>query len=230
MIDSLSRSQPSRQNDGFADARRAMVNSQLRTSDVNTPAIIQVMDSVPREEYVPESKRSFAYIDRAVQIATDRVLNPPVTHGLMLERAAARADDNVLIIGANTGYLAALLAPYTASVTALEEDDDLFSTLNNIMKDSAKVTAVKGNLADGHKGNAPYSLILIDGAVDHIPAAITKQLSENGRIICGVSDNGVMRLAEGRVSSDGTVNLNSYADADIAQLTAFTKAAEYRFA
>lgn len=214
----------------FADARRAMVNSQLRTSNVNTPAIMRIMDKVPREQFIPENKVAFAYIDRAVALTADRVLNPPVTHGLMLERAAIKASDNVLIIGAGTGYLATLVAPLANIVTALEHDGTLFAALQSNMDSHAKVTAVHADLTTGYKASAPYSLILIDGAVEHIPPAIAAQLADTGRIICGVSDNGVMRLAEGRKSADGNIGLNNYADADVAPLAAFAKAAEYRFA
>lgn len=234
MIDSISPSRPAGQDNGRADsgyaaARRAMVNSQLRTSDVNTPAIMRIMDSVPRENFVPETKRASAYIDRAIAIGPDRMLNPPVTHGLMLERAALKADDTVLIIGAGTGYLAALAAPQVAQLVALEEDAALFAALKDNMTDTANVRAEHGALASGYASGGPYSVIIIDGAVEDMPPVIAGQLAENGRIICGIWDNGVARLAEGRSSGGKSISLNSYVDADVAQLSAFAKPAEYRF-
>lgn len=233
MTDNLAPAQPAADNsapmNNFANARRAMVNSQLRTSDVNTPSIIRIMDKVPREKFIAENKAAFAYIDRAISLSADRVLNPPVTHGLMLERAAIKETDNVLIIGAGTGYLAHLVAPLANIVTALEHDGALFAALQSNLEGNGKVTAVQADLTTGYKAAAPYSLILIDGAVDHIPPAIAAQLADTGRIICGVSDNGVMRLAEGRKSAGGDIGLNNYADADVAPLAAFAKAAEYHF-
>lgn len=218
------------ESDNFAAARRAMVNSQLRTSNVNTPSIIRIMNIVPREDYIPANKSAFAYIDRAIALSAQRVLNPPVTHGLMLERAAITDADNVLIIAAGTGYLAALAAGLAKTVTALEHDDALYTALQNNMGSHANTAVVQADLTAGYKANAPYSIILIDGAVDYIPPAIAAQLADNGRIICGVDDNGVMRLAEGRKSSDGNIGLYYYADADVTPLAAFAKAAEYRFA
>jgi len=234
MIDSMTHS-PSQDghigssHDAYAASRRAMVNSQLRTSDVNTPLIISTMDTVSREIYVPENKRDFAYIDRAIALTGQRMLNPPVTHGLMLERAAIKPDDNVMIVGAATGYLAALVAPHVASLVAVEEETALFDALQQNLAGQSNIMVEKGDLTSGFGKSAPYSLIIIDGAVETIPTAIARQLADNGRLICGIWDNGVSRLAQGSRSGKNDVILHSYADADVAQLAGFAKSSEYRF-
>src|SRR3990167_11012177 len=120
-------------------ARRAMIDSQLRVSGVNSPAILNAFNAVPREDFVPAERRAVAYIDRAVPLGGGRSLSPALTYGQMLEAAQTGREDNVLVISPN-GYLAALAAPLADSVTR-----------------AASLASAQGG---------PYSLILIDGAAE----------------------------------------------------------------
>ncbi|MEO1046630.1 MAG: protein-L-isoaspartate O-methyltransferase [Pseudomonadota bacterium] len=214
----------------FHDARRAMVDSQLRPNDVNDPVVIGVMAVTPRENFVAEERRTAAYIDRAIPLGDGRVLNPPLASGLMLTRANIQSSDNVLIVGANTGYMAALLAPIVNSVVALENDDTLFAMLTGNIgtTDSSNVTTVQGPLDKGYPKAGPYSLIIIDGAVETIPVPLARQLKDDGRLLCGLAEDGVTRLAIGRKVKDN-ISLADFADADIAPLGAFARPAEYVF-
>ena len=212
----------------YRTARRAMVNSQLRPNDVNDPVVIGAMAVTPRENFVSEERRAAAYIDRAVPLADGRVLNPPLATGLMLTRANVVSSDKVLIIGAGTGYIAALLAPIVESVVALEESDALYSQLAENMGAVDNVTAVHGPLEKGCPKSAPYSLIIIDGAVETIPELLARQLSNDGRLLCGQHEDGVTRMAIGRKAGDA-ISLADFADSEIAPLPAFARPAEYVF-
>jgi len=212
----------------FAAARRVMVESQLRPSDVNDPVIIGAMAITPREKFVDAAQAPIAYMDRAIALGDGRYLNPPLSTGLLLSRADVRSADTVLVIAAATGYLTALIAPIVASVTAVEEQPSLASRAKAALQGYDNVTLATGSLTEGDPAGGSYSLIILDGAAADVPPAIIDQLAENGRLITGLVENGVTRLAYGRKSGTG-FGLTRFADTDIAPLEAFARAAEYRF-
>lgn len=212
----------------FTAARRHMIESQLRPSDVSDPVVIAAMAVTARENFVPASLQTLAYIDRAVSLSGGRVLNPALSTGLLLTRAELSADDKVLLIGAGTGYAAALLAGIVAEVTAVEDDCALVEHARAALAGAANVTIVESALAQGHADGAPYDVIIIDGAVQQLPDGIIAQLADGGRLLTGLDDNGVARLAMGRVHA-GAFALVPFADTDIAPLAAFARPKSYSF-
>ena len=114
---------------GFSTARQKMVDGQVRTSDVTDHRIIDAMLSVPREAFVPESKRGLTYLDLDLEVgeqgAVKRYLLKPQLTAKLLQAADIAAEDNVLIVGCATGYIAALAAHLAATVTAIESDSAL---------------------------------------------------------------------------------------------------------
>src|ERR1700712_5913204 len=90
-------------------ARRAMIDSQLRTSGVNEPWVLAAMNSVPREDFVPHGARAAAYTDRAVPLGNGRFLAAPLVQGRMLAEARPVAEDTALLVGDGPGYFATLL-------------------------------------------------------------------------------------------------------------------------
>lgn len=208
-------------------ARRAMIDSQLRVSGVNDPAVLAAMDAVPREDFVPAERRAVAYADRAIPLGNGRVLAPALTHGQMLVEARPAADDKVLVIGGGTGYLAAVVAPLVGSVTVVESDAALAGAAP-----ARAGTWVAGPLAKGAAKGAPYSLILIDGAVEQLPADLAKQLADDGRVVTGLLENGVTRLAAGRKVSGttgGSIALFALSEADFAPLGEFAAPRKWSF-
>lgn len=212
----------------FARMRKAMVESQLRTSDVNDPAIIAAMASVPRERFAAESLVDVAYMDRSLPLNADRALSPPLALGRLLVEAKPEANDKVLIVGAATGYSAAVLAPLVESVTALESDDALVATARDRLAKLANITVHQGALTEGAPSGAPYDLILIDGAVEQVPDALLAQLADGGRLVTGLADGAVTRLAIGRKAGD-SFGLNAFADCEIPALPAFAKERSFHF-
>ncbi|MEA3390926.1 MAG: protein-L-isoaspartate O-methyltransferase [Pseudomonadota bacterium] len=197
----------------FSSMRTAMVESQLRTSDVDDPRVIAVMARVPREDFVPAQRRAMAYVDRPIPLGSGRALNPPLVTGRLLKEAQVEAGDKVLLIGAATGYAAALLTGLGATVTAVEEEG---------VADIAApgVSLVRGPLNAGAPAGAPYDLLFIDGAVEEVPAAIVQQLADGARVVTGIVDKGVTRLCSGRVA-DGLVGLNRLTDIEMVVLPGF---------
>lgn len=174
----------------FAEARRAMISSQLRTSDVNEHWVLEAMAKVAREDYVPAAMHEAAYIDRAVPLGDGRFLAAPLVHGKMLSEAQPKAQDKVLLVGDGAGYLAALLRPLVGTLDAVAPGDAS---------------------AEGEGG---YTLIVVDGAIEVLPAPLAARLAEGGRVVTGVVERGVTRLAAGTKAA-GIVSLLPLAELGI---------------
>lgn len=193
---------------GTGAARRAMVDSQLRVSGINDMPILAAFLAVPREDFVPEARRGVAYADRAIVLddgarSGGAVLAPALTYGQMLTAAQPVSDDTVLVIGAPGGYLAALAEHLGAKVT---------------------LCAATGDWA----ASGTHSLVLIDGAIEEVPAALAGVLAPEGRLVTGVLERGVTRLALGRKVGDGLA-LTVLAEADFAPLAAFAARPQWSF-
>jgi len=183
----------------YAAARRAMIESQLRPEGVTAPGVLAAMAMVPREQFVPEAVRPLAYSDRPLDLGDGKALMPPAALAKLVSELDARAGERALVVGSGNGYAAKVL-----EALGLEVDE-----------------------AEG-AGKAIYDLILIDGAVEDIPAGLVARLAPNGRIGAAIADNGVTRLAVGRVAG-GMLGLRRFADAEVPLLPGFTRPRAFTF-
>lgn len=189
-------------------ARRAMIDSQLRTSGVNEEFALARMLAVPREAFLPADKAALAYIDRTVSLGEGAHLAAPLFYGKLLLEAAPVRSDRVLVVEGGTGYLVELLRPLVSEVVTISAAE-----------------AAAGKPAAG----APFSLIVIDGAVEQIPDSLAAQLGEEGRIVSGLVLRQVTRLAAGQ-QIDGRVSLRAIEDLGIPVLRAFDAPKGWSFA
>jgi protein-L-isoaspartate(D-aspartate) O-methyltransferase len=207
--------------------RRAMVESQLRTTGVNDARVLAAMGAVAREDFVPAERCSLAYADALIPLGNGRALNPPMSLGLLLVEARLAGNERALVIGAATGYAAAIVSRLVAETVAIEEDSKLAATARSALGGVA-VSVVEGPLSGGHPAQAPYDFILIDGAVEDVPPAVIAQVADGGRIATGLAEQGVTRLAVGRVAG-GAIGFVTFADAAIAPLPGFTAPRGFSF-
>jgi protein-L-isoaspartate(D-aspartate) O-methyltransferase len=178
----------------FQEARRAMVDGQVRTSDVTDLGLIAAMLEIPREAFVPEARAALAYLDRDVVIADAtptgpaRYLIKPMVLARLVQAADPGPSDSVLVIGAGTGYAAAVMSRLAGKVVALEENQSLFQQARSLLASpgSHNVTVINGPLAAGAPAAGPYDVILIDGGVETVPDALCGQLSSGGRLVAVV--------------------------------------------
>lgn len=182
----------------FQIARKAMIDCQLRVSGVNEDWVLSAMNRLPREDFVPEAARGHAYIDRAIPLDGAHALPAPLVHGMILVEAAPQAADRVLLVSCGSHYLAELLRPQVA-------------TLDVVGAAEAAAQA---------KGMGQYSLVVVDGAIEQLPAGLAGELAEGGRIVTGLVERGVTRLATGR-KIGGQVALLPLADIGIPVLGEF---------
>lgn len=174
-----------------------MIDSQLRTVGINDAAVVRAFDAVAREDFVPAAMAGFAYADAAIEVAPGRWLLEPMTLGLLLHHAHIVSTDRVLVIGAATGYSAAVAAQLAGHVTALESDPALVA--------AAAFPVTSGPLTAGWPAAAPYSLILFEGAIASVPPAIAAQLAPGGRVAAVVRRGGVASVHVGPVLADGRI-------------------------
>jgi protein-L-isoaspartate(D-aspartate) O-methyltransferase len=173
----------------FSTARQKMVDCQVRPSDVTDIGIIDAMIAVPREAFVPEQQRAMAYLDLDLEVggtaSGKRFLIKPAVLAKMLQAAEIMDSDNVLVVGCATGYSAAVVAKLAAQVTATEGDPDLAAKARDVLARSGagNVTVHAAAAVDGEPANAPYDVIVLDGATEITPDRVYRQLKEGGRLV-----------------------------------------------
>ncbi|MBR2535903.1 MAG: protein-L-isoaspartate O-methyltransferase [Hyphomicrobium sp.] len=162
--------------------RKNMVESQVRPSDVTDRRITAAMQDLAREDFVPPALKPLAYMDEPIAVAPGRSLMAPRTFARLLQLADVDASDKVLIVGALTGYSAAVVARFAAEVVALESDAALAATAKSAL--SAKnVSLASGPLTDGWPAAAPFDVIIIEGGFELLPPQLLAQLSSAGRLV-----------------------------------------------
>ena len=172
----------------FTTARQSMIDSQIHPMGVTSERLLSAFAQVPREEFVPDNMRGICYCDEDIEIAENRFLLEPSVMARMIEQAKPSKQDVALTIGSGIGYSAAILSSLVSTVIALEENQDLVAQAQKAWdnNDYVNIVGVQGALNLGWAKNAPYDLIIINGAVADIPEAIKQQLSVGGRIIAPI--------------------------------------------
>ncbi len=169
----------------YAAARLAMVESQLRPNKVTDEAVLEGFLAVPRERFVPAHLRGAAYVDDDLPLGGGRYMLEPMVLARLIQLAEIGREDTVLEIGCGTGYGTALLARLARNVVAIDSEVELarqaVARLRELAIDNA--TVIDAPLTAGFPGRAPYRVILCQGAVARIPAAIAHQLTEGGRLV-----------------------------------------------
>ena len=207
----------------FEAARLAMVESQLRPQGVVDPAVTRAMASVQRERFVPDAVKPFAYVDRALPLGGGRFLPAPAVLGQLLTQMMPERGQRALVVGAASGYSAAVLGEIGLEVAAVESSPELIAAARTL-----GVNAIEGPLEAGDPNGGSYDLILIDGAIEVIPDAIIAQLADGGRLGAALIDRGVTRLAVGR-KVGGAFGYLTFGDAGVPALPGFSRPKEFTF-
>ncbi len=172
----------------FAQLRRNMVDNQLRTFSITDRTVLDAMQNVPREKFVPADKASIAYSDQALMIGSGqggRRLLTPMVLARMAQAAEISRSDRILDVGGGAGYSAAVLARLGGEVVALEVDEALVreAGANLTRAGVTNAKAVCGPLEAGFAAGAPYDVIFVNGMIEVQPEALLAQLKANGRLV-----------------------------------------------
>jgi protein-L-isoaspartate(D-aspartate) O-methyltransferase len=169
----------------LAAARTLMVESEVAAAGIKDPAILAVMRSVPRHEFVPADVRPYAYLDMALPIGEHQTISPPFIVAYMTQQLGVRPTDRVLEIGTGSGYQAAILSGLAKDVYTIEINPTL-------AKSSAATFArldyknIHHRLGDGYQGwkeHAPFDRIILTCSPEKVPQPLVEQLAEGGRIV-----------------------------------------------
>ncbi len=166
----------------FTAARTNMVDSQIHTMGVVSEPVLEAFRTVPRENFVPDDRRGIAYSDEDLTVATGRSIMEPLTHARLLQAVLPIPGDNALDIGCATGYSTAILSALCARVVAVEADAALLAHAQTCWGDATNIQAHQGPFAAGYAPGAPYSLIVINGSMESIPANLVEQMAQGGRL------------------------------------------------
>ena len=214
----------------FLVQRANMVESQLRAGRVTHPALLDAMGLVAREEFAPVALKPVAYVDEDLPFA-GRVLVEPMVFARLLQSAGTGPDDYVLDVGAGLGYSSAVLGRVASAVVALESDGDLAERARRALAaaGSDNVLVVEGPLEDGYPEEAPFNLIVIQGAVASVPQALLDQLAEGGRLAAVVRSGGGLGRATVFSKRGGVVSSRTVFDAGTPYLAGFEPKQEFVF-
>ncbi|MDB6176041.1 protein-L-isoaspartate O-methyltransferase [Paracoccus sp. Z330] len=191
----------------FAARRTTMVDTQVRPNDVTKFPVIEAMLTIPREDFVPASRRAVAYSGENLPLGDQRIMLEPRTLAKMVDALDIQSGDLVLDLACGFGYSAAVIARMAEAVVAIEDDEEMATEAQARLADAAvfNVAVLAGELAEGNAKQGPYDAILIEGAVEEVPPAIIEQLKDGGRIAALFMEGslGVVRIGhrfKGRVN------------------------------
>lgn len=215
----------------FDEMRQVMIACQLRTTGVSDPRVVEAFAAVPRERFVPAERAMLAYLDEDQPIAAGRYIMEPMAFGHLLMGARFRSNERVLIVGAGSGYSAAVIARLAGEVIAVEQDAALATKARANLAELGvtNATVVDGALAGGWPQGAPYDVLFFDGAVEQVPPALLGQLKDGGRVVGVIVDqDGVQRAATGVVVG-GSFGLAEFTDISVRPLPGFERPKRFTF-
>lgn len=215
----------------FATARQFMVDSQLRPNKVSNLTLLDAMRRVPREPFLPQSLWPLAYADEDVRLGGGRVMMAPLALARLLQLLDPVPGERVLVVGAGTGYGAALLARCGARVTALDQDEPLLDSGRAVVPGlDLAVSFQHGTHRDGLPGVQPWDAILIQGAVQSVPESFTQQLRPvGGRLVTVLGTTGAPGVAMLGERQGATLAFARAFDCNTAMLPGFETVAEFQF-
>ncbi|MDN5569167.1 MAG: protein-L-isoaspartate O-methyltransferase [Paracoccus sp. (in: a-proteobacteria)] len=200
----------------FAARRTMMVDTQVRPSDVTKFPVIDAMLDIPREEFVPASRRAVAYSGENLDIGHGRVLLEPRTLAKMVDALDIQPTELVLNLGCGYGYSAAVMSRMAEAVVAIEDNAELAAEAETRLADAGifNVAVLQAELTVGAPKQGPYDVILVEGAIEDVPAAILEQLRDGGRIAALFREGnlGIARIGHqlnGRITWRYSFNANA---------------------
>ena len=175
-------------------ARYHMIEQQIRPWNVSDPAVLDLLASVKREDFVPLAQKSLAFVDMAIALPGGQSMLPPRVQARLLQDAAVQAADKVLEIGTGSGYMTALLAHQAQRVISLEINPEIADMARDNLQ-RAGIHNVEVRQADGSKGTpaeAPFDVILLGGSVAEVPQSLLNLLKVGGRLVAIVGEEPIM--------------------------------------
>ena len=178
-------------------ARLNMIEQQIRTWEVLDQAVLDLVASVPREQFVPEAFRALAFADTNIPLGHGEVMMAPKVEARMLQALTIQAEDRVLEVGTGSGYVTALLSRVARQVTSIDIHADLAAAAEIKLRraGAGNVTLYTGNAVNGWEAGAPYDVIAVTGSVPLLQPSFQRQLAVGGRLFVIVGEPPVMEAS-----------------------------------
>ena len=204
-----------------ARGRQRMVDEQLRARDIEDPLVLRAMSKVPRQRFVPEARRPHAYADRPLRIGYRQTISQPYIVALMSQLAQPKRNSRVLDVGTGSGYQAAVLAELVEDVYSIEIVKPLAEEARRRL-DSLGYQNIHVRHGDGYQGwkeQAPFDVIIVAAAPDHVPQALIEQLNSGGKLVIPVGGQFKQELLVIEKRADGTVRERTVAPVAFVPMT-----------
>ena len=210
--------------------RANMVECQLRANRVMNPALLEAMGAVAREDFVPAALKPVAYVDENLTFE-GRVLVEPMVFARLVQCAEPGPEDYVLDVGVGLGYSSAVLGRLAGAVVALESDGECAERAHKALAaaGSDNVLVVQGPLEEGCPEEAPFSIVVIQGAVASVPPALLDQLAEGGRLLAVLRPGNGLGQAKLFTKRGGVVSSRTVFDAGTPYLAGLEPRQEFVF-
>ena len=161
----------------FEIARKMMVDCQIRPSKVTDKNVLDAFLTVRREAFVSKQQQAVAYIDEDLPLSHGRNLMEPMVLARLVQALKIHAGDNVLVVGAASGYGSAIIAHLAESVIAIDSPAQSVEKAQELLFEHGidNAAVVKSRLADGYADEGPYEQIFVEGGVETMPQPLLQQ-------------------------------------------------------
>jgi len=208
-----------------------MVKQQLRTGDVLNETILDLFESVPRHEFVPESMRQFAYSDMQIPLTHGQRMMTPLEEGKLLQALNLQGTETVLEVGTGTGYFTALLAKLSKKVTSIDYYTDFTNSarIKLAQYKCENVELITGDACRGWLEKAPYDVLVMTGAIDMVSDTLRLQVMPGGQMIVIVGNEPVMQCWHLKLDHSGNWSESLLFETSIPSLINKLKPKEFVF-
>lgn len=193
----------------FNQARKNMVDGQLTPNKIVNGQVIERFLKIPREYFVDVSFKNMAYRDNPVKIAINRYMFPPMVTAHMVQALNPKQNDSVLVVASGTGYTASIISSLAGSVYGVEDSLSLLEIGRRALLDASckSVILSDGNPSEGLPDKAPYSKIIVDVEIEHVPDALFDQLENGGTLVAVLKvDDTVSALTKFEKNENGKIS------------------------
>ena len=219
-------------------ARFNMIEQQIRPWEVLDQAVLSLLSTLRREDFVPPARKAMAFIDAQVPLTEPArpglVMLEPKVEARLLQELQVQRHEKVLEIGTGSGFMAALLAHRAMQVTTLECVPELVQMARGNLRRAGlsdvnvlEVSAAEG--AAGLPGEGPFDVIVLSGSVAEVPQALLQQLKLGGRLVAIVGDEPVMRARKFTRAGESAFGHEDLFDTVAPRLQAFPEPVRFRF-
>lgn len=212
-------------------ARFNMIEQQIRPWDVSDAAVLELLNVVKREDFVPAAYKAMAFADMAVPLPAEQVMLPPRIQARLLQDAAVQPADKVLEIGTGSGFTTAMLASQAQRVISLEINPEL-ADLARANLQRANIHNAEVRCADGARGaaaDAPFDVIFLGGSVSEVPQALLSQLKVGGRLVAIVGTEPIMHAQVITRTSESNFKTDEKWDDNAPRLVNFPQPSSFKF-